>query len=125
MTVEQWERIQSLFHSALSMSEVEREKFLESASAEDSLLIAEVRAMLEEDARAESLLHRDIATVANALLDNGGREAPKRIGQYQLERLLGEGGMSYVLLVRRDDLGSIVTIKLLCAAWKSLARREL
>ncbi len=121
-----WERIQALFHEAVDRSAPERAAFLESAAEGDRQLMAEVQALLEEDARGSSLLDRDVSQVASQML-GGDAAAPlpsQEFGPYRIRELLGEGGMGVVYLARREDLGSTVAIKVLRDAWMSPARRE-
>src|SRR5438128_1705038 len=123
MTAERWEKIQRLFHGALDRPDSERRAWLEVASADDPTLMPEVLAMLEEDSRAASLLDRGIRSVANEMLADNDAPAPRQIGPYRIERILGEGGMGIVYLAKRDDVGSVAAIKLLRDAWMSPSRR--
>jgi serine/threonine-protein kinase len=120
-----WERIQDLFHGAADLPRSEQEAYLQAACGTDAGLMADVRAMLEEDARSTSLLDRDVAHVAHQVLDEAGPSLPfKEFGPYCVKQLLGEGGMGVVYLAERKDLGSRVAIKVLRDAWLSPARRE-
>src|SRR5690349_5252793 len=121
-----WERIQALFHEAAEQPAPQQLSFLKAASGGDSELIADVMALLEEDARGSSLLDRDVAQVADQMLSAAA--APplpfQDFGPYRIREVLGEGGMGVVYLAEREDLGSLVAIKLLRDAWMSPARRE-
>jgi serine/threonine protein kinase/Flp pilus assembly protein TadD len=121
-----WERIQSLFHDVADLPEPERQTFLKAACGDDRGLIAEVLALVEEDARGTSLLDRDLAHVAHQVLDQAVPLALpfKEFGPYRIKEALGEGGMGVVYLAERTDLGSLVAIKILRDAWLSPARRE-
>jgi eukaryotic-like serine/threonine-protein kinase len=121
-----WERIQTLFHETADLAEPEQRTFLKTACADDEGLMADVLALLEEDARGASLLDRDLAHVAHDVLDEvAPASLPfKEFGPYRIKEALGEGGMGVVYLAERVDLGSLVAIKLLRDAWLSPARRE-
>jgi eukaryotic-like serine/threonine-protein kinase len=121
-----WERIQSLFHEVADLPEHERRAFLKTACDGDEGLIAEVMALVDEDARGASLLDRDLAQVAHQVLDQANPASLpfKEFGPYRIKEALGEGGMGVVYLAERTDLGSLVAIKLLRDAWLSPARRE-
>ncbi len=121
-----WERIQALFHEAVDLEQAERQAFLESRCADDRELISEVLALLEEDARGESLLERDLAELACDVLDAPASAVPplRKFGRYRILKALGEGGMGIVYLAERDDLGTQVAIKILPDAWLSPSRRE-
>ena len=113
----QWERIQDLFHAALDRPETERESFITSACRSDDEL-ADVRALVEEDARASSLLDRGLRTVARSLLtdDAPGTLIDRFVGPYRLRSVLGEGGMGVVYLAARPDLARDVAIKVMRGA---------
>jgi serine/threonine-protein kinase len=77
--------------------------------------------MLDAD-QSDHPLDREIANTARDLI--GAAPTPRRVGPYQLERLLGEGGSSVVYLATRPDLDHHVAIKILRDAWLSPARRD-
>ncbi|HTR38330.1 MAG TPA: serine/threonine-protein kinase [Bryobacteraceae bacterium] len=120
-----WDRIQTLFHDAADLPPSEQQAYLATACGADDELLAEVLAMLEEDARS-SLLDSNVAQVAGKLLDEAVPVllATQRFGPYRITRLLGEGGMGVVYLAERDDLKNVAAIKVLRDAWLSPARRE-
>ena len=125
MDTERFRRIQALFLEASEIPELNRRSFLEKACGDDRELLAEVLAMLEEDNEGGSLLDGDVAEVAHQLLsEDGGAYTDSQFGPYRLARVVGEGGMGVVYLAEREDLGSLVAIKVLRDAWLSPTRRE-
>ncbi len=121
-----WQKIQSLFHETADLPEAEQRIFLERACADDPSLIHEVLILLEEDARGASMLDGDVAQVAHQILDapTSTSQPFKEIGPYRILKALGEGGMGIVYLAQREDLGTLVAIKILRDAWLSPARRD-
>lgn len=119
MDASRYARLHELFAAAVELSPEERRAFLGEHCSTDETR-DEVEELLTEDARRDGLLDRGVESVAARV----GEEAPKQLGPYRLERLLGEGGMGVVYLGRREDLGSVAAVKILRDAWVSPARRE-
>ena len=120
-----WQRMQDIFHAAADLPQSDRLAFLKSACGEDEELVSEVLAMLQQDAKGDSLLDRGMATVAQEMFGAAAHSLPlQEFGPYRILKLLGEGGMGVVYLAERKDLGTQVAIKLLRDAWISPARRE-
>ncbi len=119
-----WERIQHLFHGATERSGPEQRAFLIAACAGDEALMADVLALLDEDAYSSSPLDRSVPDLAQEVLAARSISGigAQDLGPYRLRRLLGEGGMGVVYLAERTDLGTLVAIKLLSDAWLSPAR---
>jgi predicted Ser/Thr protein kinase len=123
MDRERWERIQSVFHDVVDRPESDRAALLKAACGGDDSLMADVAALLQEDARSASVLDRDLTTIAHQVLDAPLKSLPsEEFGPYRIKGILGEGGMGVVYLAEREDLGSLVAIKILRDAWLSPAR---
>ena len=88
-----------IFHEALAAEPGRREAVLAEACQGDPALEAEVRSLLEAWAAERTLA----ADFAGAERTAGALAAGRRIGPYQLDRLLGRGGMGAVYLAHRVD----------------------
>jgi serine/threonine protein kinase/tetratricopeptide (TPR) repeat protein len=121
-----WQQIQAVFHEAAGLAPEDQRAFVDSRCGGDAALAGEIFALLEEDARGDSLLDRDIGHVADQILNTPSADhssETREFGAYRVIRKLGEGGMGVVFLGERADLGSQVAIKVLRDAWLSPARR--
>ena len=119
-----WARIEALFEGAADLAPSEQSSYLQAACAGDQALMDEVLAMLSEDAGGKSLLDSDLPDVAHAMLGSSPPSfSSTEFGPYRIQKVLGEGGMGVVYLAERQDIGSVVAIKLLRDAFLSPARR--
>jgi serine/threonine-protein kinase len=106
-------RAETLFHEALRQAPAERPEFLRRACAGDDDLLGQVERLLASDAEDDGFLTapaigREFVMPSPESLGQltGGTPAPpaqRRIGAYQLVRLLGSGGIANVWLARRVD----------------------
>ena len=125
MERERWQLMQRLFQEALALPDATaRRTFLAEACGDDLDLAAEIAAMLDADSSNDSVLDKGVEHLAGSMLDSAPPPPGTRIGRYTVKGLLGEGGMGVVCLAEREDLGSVVAIKVLRDAWLSPARRE-
>jgi tetratricopeptide (TPR) repeat protein len=93
-------RIEAIFHEANTAPEDQRANLIAVRSNGDRELAAEVWALLKASEAEEQLTavqRRHEETGAGPLAE------PRRIGSYQLDRLLGRGGMGAVYLAHRAD----------------------
>ena len=95
MTPERWQRIERLYHEALARDAGERGSYLASACGGDETLQREVESLLEQRTSADQMLEGGAAAVAASLV--GGAPVAfatgTRLGVYELQGLLGKGGM--------------------------------
>ena len=117
------ERIQRIFHDALTQPEARRHDFVKSACGDAPEIEEQVLALLAEDHSGGSLLDRGVGEAADAIFD-GSTAVPETIGPYRVKRVLGEGGMGLVYLAEREDLDNLVAIKFMRDAKLSPERRE-
>ena len=120
-----WERIQGIFHHISDMPPSQQREYLQMECGGDEALMAELLAMLEEDARGASLLEGDLPHAVQNLFEKPSTPPPEYdFGPYRIIRPLGEGGMGIVYLASREDIGSLVAIKLLREGLLSPDRRQ-
>jgi serine/threonine-protein kinase len=126
MDASRWERAQALFHKICDISGQEQLDALAEGSAGDQPLYDEVLAMLASDRKQAGLLDEGVEQLAGQVIGQSAAAAAqyKSIGAYEIQSVLGEGGMGTVFLGKRADLGSVAAIKVLRDAWISPARRE-
>src|SRR5438093_5699886 len=100
-----WESVKRLFHEALDRPPGERDRFVHEAAAGDAELRDEVVALLTAQTRADEAF-RDIAK----RLIGPRLRCGMRLGPYELNDLIGAGGMGEVYRARDTRLDRTVAI---------------
>ena len=129
MTPERWKRTEELYHAARNQAVGERAAFLAEACPDDEALRLEIESLLNEPMSADGLLDRPARIAAQVASElTPGAMSGHTLGVYQLQALLGAGGMGEVYRARDTKLGRDVAIKILPRAVTSdpdrLARFE-
>jgi tetratricopeptide (TPR) repeat protein len=99
---EHWERIEGLFYAALELDAAARPGFLRQTCGADAQLLREVESLLQSSEKTVAFAR---GAVAEAVGQGAAIAQPpgKRIGAYEVIRVLGKGGMGTVYLARRAD----------------------
>ena len=114
MQPERWRKIERIFSQAVAVSPVDRNNFLARTCGDDFDLREEISSMLVEDSD-EEFLSEPIFDLGAQLLDADDLPREREFGSYQLQKLLGRGGMGAVYLGERTDgkFSQQVAVKLL------------
>jgi serine/threonine protein kinase len=130
MTPERWKRIEELYQGARARPPLDRARFLAEACPDDEAMRGDVESLLAEsdsndDFLAEPALAVSARAISNVVFTTMVGTA---LGGYQLQALLGTGGMGEVYKGYDAKLGRNVAIKILPSAFTShpdrLARFE-
>ena len=115
MDADRWQEMARLHHDALTREAGARPAFLREACAGDEALRRDLELLLEQAASAESFLSEPAVALAAQLVSAPGPSmlTGHRIGVYQVQALLGAGGMGEVYRARDTKLGRDVAIKIL------------
>jgi predicted ATPase/serine/threonine protein kinase len=120
MNPERYQRVGQLYHAALELPAARRAAFLEGACGADDDLRQQVESLLRADEEAGDFIALPAMDVAARMIasdDDGEEERTAalsgRIGAYDVQSLLGRGGMGEVYLAEDTRLGRKVAVKLL------------
>ena len=97
-----WKTVEDLFNAASELDRADRPAFLAAVCGADELLRKEVESLLDSAEKTLDLLHRPVREEARAVA-TGTPLGNRRIGNFELIRLIGEGGMGEVYLAARAD----------------------
>jgi len=100
-----WDRVKQIFQDALERPPAERAQYVREQCGADRELQAEVESLLASDQNAGSFAARPVLELLGRTGD--------RLGVYEIQSLLGAGGMGEVYKARDTALGRTVAIKLL------------
>ncbi len=130
MTPERWKQVEELYHAARARPSGERVAFLVDRCRDDESLRREVESLLTETESDDGFLDMPVHTAAHIAsgVTTPAAMSGHTLGAYQLQTLLGAGGMGEVYRARDAKLGRDVAIKVLPRALTSdpdrLARFE-
>ena len=120
LATEDWRRLKDVFAGARALPASERPAYLSAACAGNEALRQEVESLLASDERAKSFLESPAVVrgdgtphTAQSMIEG------RRLGAYQVQALLGAGGMGEVYRARDTKLQRDVAVKFLPHAFTS------
>ena len=121
-----WSRVEALYHAAQDRDAGERAAFLEAACEGDAELRREVESLLAQQATDDGILDAGAMTAAAQMITSpsGSILTGRRIGAYQIQALIGAGGMGEVYRARDTKLNRRVAIKVLSDSLVDAAARR-
>ncbi|HWX41790.1 MAG TPA: serine/threonine-protein kinase, partial [Blastocatellia bacterium] len=114
---ERWERVEEVFHAALSQEPSCRDDFLSRTCAADPDLLAEVRSLISAHEQSGSFINTPAyELMADRLVESDSQAyLGQTLGHYTILAHLGRGGMGDVYLAQDSRLDRKVALKVLAA----------
>src|SRR6185295_4801560 len=120
MDRELWKQVDALLEQAMDQPPGEREAFVLATARDNPVLRDEVLSLLKAQSQAAGFMERSAMNVAAHALGHDSKLTTivstlvgQKLESYQIEKLLGAGGMGEVYLARDLKLGRLVALKVL------------
>ncbi len=120
MNVERLKQIEEIYHEALKITPDARESFFNESCGADDDLRREVESLLSFENSFDSLIDASPAALAAEMFAEKEKQndiTGKKIGRYEIIKLLGAGGMGEVYLAEDTKLDRKVAVKFLNEEW--------
>jgi hypothetical protein len=129
MTPERWQVVRGILQSAMEMRPEERDAFLDRECASDPMLRKDVDEYLSIEGKLDTEFLESPATEQVALPSTTAAGNPilafgTRLGPYEVQALLGAGGMGEVYRARDTRINRTVAIKVIPRALASDSFRK-
>jgi eukaryotic-like serine/threonine-protein kinase len=128
MDRELWKQVDALLEQAMEVPPEEREAFVAAACPDNQALRDEVLSLLRAQSKASQFMERSAINVAAQTLVHNSNITSlmtligQQIDTYEVQKLLGAGGMGEVYLARDSKLDRMVALKVL--PWHFVADAE-
>jgi Tol biopolymer transport system component len=110
---QRWDHVQNVFLQALDLRPEERAAFLETACAGNPEMRREVESLLAHDGASEKSIVDALEGTAHSLFESVNIQPGTKLGDYEVQKLIGSGGMGEVYQARDVRLARDVAIKVL------------
>src|SRR5688572_15115452 len=112
-----WKQVDELFEQAMDQPPEKRKAFVAEASKGNAIVYEEVLSLLDAQSKAVEFMEGSAMSVAVGALAQELNTVASLVGQelgtYQIEKLLGAGGMGEVYLARDNKLDRMIALKIL------------
>lgn len=111
MNSRQFQHLESIYQQAIDLPPPQREAFLAEACAGEPGMREEIEALLEHyELAGDGFLEQPVHEFASL---SDARRIPRRIGHFEIMRLIGEGGMGTVYEARQEHPSRSVAVKVI------------